>query len=307
MRQKLSTLIIVTGAVLALTACGSKEKGKGQDKGPEPKAQPAGPGADPTPGMTAEQPAEPKPTTMAEPKPAPDAAAPKEMKKLGDFADAWTSRYQANEAVINAYEGMPMLELVTPALALAIGPQFDLLNPGGADGRFDGQLIVAGKKGFVEKKGSVLTFGYSHTLDKDGFGPTAKKGDVQILEGSAELAKGSISLRNRTERDGKKITASQTEYRLLPDGSMLCLSLNGHSLDGKGDPSKFSNFIFLHNGDKKYDFVVAKAELGPELPALSLAEKGDLDKAKAVALATESGFKVEKSGGITDGKLVLDK
>ncbi len=307
MRQNLSTLIVVAGAVLALSACGSKDKGKSPDKGPEPKAQPADPGANTDPGMNPEKPAEPKPGPVAEPKPATDAAAPKEMKKLGDFVDAWTSRYQANEAVINAYEGMPMLELVTPALALAIGPQFDLLNPGGADGRFDGQLIMAGKKGFIEKKGAVLTFGYSQALDKDGFGPTAKKGDVQILEGSADLALGVITLRNRTERDGKKITASQTEYRLLPDGSMLCLALNGHSIDGKGDPSTYTSFIFLHNGDKKYDFVIARAELGPELPAMTLAEKGDLDKAKAAALATGSGFKVEKSGGVADGKLVLDK
>jgi hypothetical protein len=301
MKQNLSTLIIVTGAVLALSACGAKDKGQSPDKGPEPKAQPADPGAtEMAPEMAPEKPA-------PEPKPATDATAKKEMKKLGDFVEAWTRRYQANEAVINAYEGMPIMELVTPALSLAIGPQFDLLNPGGADGRFDGQLIMAGKKGFIEKKGSSLTFGYSHTLDKDGFGPTAKKGDVQILEGSADLAKGSITLRNRTERDGKKITANQTEYRLLPDGGMLCLSLNGHAIDGKGDPSKFSNFIFLHNGDKKYDFVVAKAEFGPELPAVTLAEKGDLDKAKAAALATESGYKVEKAGGVVDGKLVLDK
>jgi len=306
MTQNLSTLLIVTGAVLALSACGSKDKASGQDpKGPEPKAQPADPGATGmAPEMAPEKPAEPKPAPVAEPK---ATTGPKELKKLGDFVDAWTSRYQANEAAVNAYEGMPIMELVSPALLLAIGPQFDLLNADGADGRFEGQLIMAGKKGFIEKKGDVLTFGYSHTLDKDGFGPTAKKGDVQILEGSADLAKGSITLRNRTERDGKKITATQTEYRLLPNGGMLCLSLNGHSIDGKGEPSKFSNFIFLHNGDKKYDFVVGKAEFGPELPAVTLTEKGDLDKAKAAALATASGYKVEKTGGVVDGKLVLDR
>ncbi|PKN46486.1 MAG: hypothetical protein CVU59_05915 [Deltaproteobacteria bacterium HGW-Deltaproteobacteria-17] len=307
MRQNLSTLIVIAGAVLAFSACGSKDQGKSRDKGPDPKAQPAEPGANTPPGMTAEKPGEPKPATVAEPKPAANATGPKEMKKLGDFVDAWTSRYQANEAAVNAFEGMPIMELVSPALLLAIGPQFDLLNPDGADGRFEGQLVMAGKKGFIEKKGAVITFGYSHTLDKDGFGPTAKKGDVQILEGAADLALRSITLRSRTERDGKKITATQTEYRLLADGSMLCLSLNGHAIDGKGDPSKFSNFIFLHNGDKKYDFVVAKAEFGPELPAVTMAEKGDLDKAKAAALATASGYTVEKTGGVVDGKLVLDK
>jgi len=302
MHKHLSRFLTVSCTFLIVSACGGKtDKDKSPAQGSEiPKT--AEMAAGPEMGTTA-----PVPDKPVEPKAVPGDTAKKEMKKLGDFVEAWTSRYNKNEAAINAFEGMPVMELVTPAITLAIGPQFDLLNGSMADGRFEGQLVLAGKKGFIEKKGSALTFGYTHTLEKDGFGPTSKKGDVQTLNGSADLTQGTILFRQWTERGGKKITATQTEYRLLPDGSMICLSLNGHSIDGKGDPSKFSNFIFLHNGAGKYDFVVGKAELGPEFPSVTMAEKGDLDRTKAAALAKASGYAVEKIGGIVDGKLVLEK
>ena len=57
------------------------------------------------------------------------AAAKDGFRKLGDVLDAWSALFNANEKVINGYEGMPILELVTPPLALTAAIQFDLLNP----------------------------------------------------------------------------------------------------------------------------------------------------------------------------------
>ena len=46
--------------------------------------------------------------------PAPERGS-KGFQKIGDYLDAWTALYNQNEAVINGYEAMPIMELVDPA------------------------------------------------------------------------------------------------------------------------------------------------------------------------------------------------
>jgi hypothetical protein len=229
------------------------------------------------------------------------------MTKVKDMSEAWSALYAQNEKAINDYEGMPIMGLVTPPLTFATGVQFDLLNTNDADGRFDGQLLLAGYKGFEEKKGSNVTFGYDQKLEKDGFGPTAKAGDRVAGNGSFDLAKEHYILEEYTERAGKKIVRSHCEFKRLPDGSILCLSLFGSSINAKGDEELSDEVIYLHNGIGRYDFVIGKAKTGPEFKALSFVDKGDLTKEQALELVKTSGYTIETSGGIKDGKLVLDK
>lgn len=128
-----------------------------------------------------------------------------------------------------------------------------------------------------------------------------------VGSGSVDLDMATYVLETYTERSGKKILRDSTEFRRLADGSMICLSLNGHTLDGKGDPSLRNQVIYLHNGAGRYDFVVGNATTGPEFAKLSFAEKGDLAKEQALELVKASGYTVEASGGIRDGKLVVEK
>ena len=88
---------------------------------------------------------------------------------------------------------------------------------------------------------------------------------------------------------------------------MICLAFSGQLFNMRGDEDLSGNVIFLHNGAGRYDFVIAKAKTGPEFKAISFAEKGDLDKERAVVLFKEAGYTIDKSGGIQGGKLVLDK
>lgn len=252
-----------------------------------------------------------KPTAEAAPKaaavPAAEPAAGKSLQKIADFAEAWNQLYKQNEKSVNNYQGMPIIELVTPPLTFAIGVQFDLMNTNAQDGRFDGKMLLAGWKGFVERSGSRVVFGYDDKLEKDGFGPAAKAGDRVVGNGTVDFAKGSYLCETATERAGKKIVRDHTEFRRLADGSMICLSLNGHAFDGRGDASLRNEVIYLHNGAGRYDFVVGKAKTGPDFATLSLAEKGDLTKQQALDLVKASGYAIEASGGIRDGQLVLDK
>jgi hypothetical protein len=201
---------------------------------------------------------------------------------------------------------MPIMGLVTPPLAFAAAVQFDIMNPNNQDGRFDGKLMMAGYRGFVEKAGARLTFGYDDTLQKDGFGPGNKAGDRQAGKGSLALDKGYFIWESFTERAGNQIDRSYTEFKRLGDGSMICLALSGHSFNYRGEKEARGEAIYLHNGAGRYDFVIAKGKTGPGFNTISFADKGDLTKEQALQLFKAAGYDIEKSGGIQGEMLVLD-
>ena len=281
MKNKLMVFFILS-CLVTFSGCGG---GKSSEK---PAAEQ--PAATPSAGSTAALP-----------------AVKSGLQKIGDMADAWNDLYKQNEAVLNGYDGMPIMGLVTPPLTFVSTVQFDLLNMDNKDGRVEGKLMFAGHNGFVEKAGPRITFGSDHTLEKDGFGPLAKAGDRMVENGSIDLAGEYYRSESFTERAGQKITRSHYEFKRLGDGSMICLVSSGQLFNMRGDEDLSGNVIFLHNGAGRYDFVIAKAKTGPEFKAISFAEKGTLDKERAVALFKEAGYTIDKSGGIQGGKLVLDK
>lgn len=237
------------------------------------------------------------------------AAAPAKagFQKIGDMADAWNELYKQNEAVINRYDGMPIMGLVTPAVTFIAGVQFDLLNIDDKEGRIEGKLMFAGYNGFVEKAGAKITFGYDHKLQKDGFGPSAKAGDRNVESGSLELDKEYYISEEFTERAGRKISRSYHEFKRLGDKSMICLAFSSRIFNMRGDEDLSDDVIYLHNGKNQYDFVIAKAKTGPEFKSISFADKGDITKEQALELFKAAGYAIEHSGGIKDGKLVVDK
>ena len=275
-------------ASLALTACG------GGDSSQKPAATSA----------AAAQPAASAARVADKPAAAPAKAG---LQSIGDFFNAWNALYKQNEKVINAYEGMPIMELVTPGTTFIAGVQYDMLNLGKKDGRFEGVLPLAGYNGFVEKTPSKITFGSDRTRDKDGFGQLAKAGDHDVDTGSLDLDQKYYVAENSTERAGKKISRGYNEFKMLADGSMICLVFSGQTLNARGDQETTDSVIYLHNGKNQFDFVVAKGKTGPAFKTLSFADKGDLTKDAALDLFKAAGYALDKSGGIKDGKLVVDK
>jgi hypothetical protein len=238
--------------------------------------------------------------------PAASPAARSGIVKISDMADAWSAIYSRNEKAINDYQGMPIMGLVTPPLAFVAAVQFDMMNPGNRDGRFEGKLMLAGYQGFVEKSGTKITFGYDEKLAKDGFGPNAKAGDRIAASGSLALDKEYFVWETFSERAGKKIERSYYEFKRLGYGSMICLALSGQTFNFRGDEELKDDAIYLHNGAGRYDFVIAKAKTGPGFTAISFADKGDLTKEQALGLLKAAGYAIETSGGIAGGKLVVD-
>jgi len=282
MKKKMMLFSAILCVLLVFTACGG---GKTAEK----------PGAD---SASVSQPAE---STAA------PAAVKSGLQKIGDMADAWSDLYKQNEAVINRYDGMPIMGLVTPPVTFISTVQFDLLNIDNKDGRIEGKLMFAGYDGFVEKAGAKITFGSDHKLGKDGFGPSAKAGDRNVENGALALDKEHYISETFTERAGRKISRDYTEFKRLADGSMICLAFSGRTFNMKGDDDLSDEVIFLHNGKNQYDFVIAKAKTGPEFKSISFADKGDLTKEQAIELFKAAGYTIDQSGGIKDGKLVVDK
>jgi hypothetical protein len=282
MKKRIIVFAVLLGAALLFSACGKSPQAPagGSAAAPQPAAGPA--------ASTA-------------------AAARSGIQKISDMANAWSAIYSQNEKAINDFQGMPIMGLVTPPLAFVAAVQFDMMNPGNRDGRFEGKLMLAGYQGFVEKSGAKITFGYDEKLAKDGFGPNARAGDRMAASGSLALDKEYFVWETSSERAGKKTERSYYEFKRLGDGSMVCLALSGQAFNFRGDAEPKDDAIYLHNGPGRYDFVIAKAKTGPGFNAISFADKGDLTKEQALALFKAAGYAIETSGGIEGGKLAVDK
>jgi hypothetical protein len=228
------------------------------------------------------------------------------ITKISEYSDLWNELYTQNEAVINRYEGMPIMGLVTPPTTFVTTIQYDLLNLENQDGRFEGKLMMAGYPGFVEKTASRISFGYDHTLEKDGFGPSAKAGDHSVQKGFLDLETGHYRSETQTDRAGKLISRAYTEFKRCEDNSMICIDFKGNAFDMRGNPSNSDQVIFLHNAPGRYDFVVAKGTAGTDFVPFSFAEKGNIGKEQALELIKAAGYTIDKSGGIKDGVLTLD-
>jgi len=282
MKKTIVVFFMFLGVALLFSACGGS-------KSPEAPAGESGPASQPAASVAA---------------PAPARAG---FQKISDISEAWSNLYNQNEAVINNYEGMPIMGLVTPAVTFITAVQFDLLNSDNRDGRFEGKLMMAGYKGFVEKAGAKITFGYDDKREKDGFGQSVKAGDRLVANGSFALDKEHYQCEMFTERGGRKITRSYTEFKRLGDGSMICLAFDGRTSNMRGDEDLSDDVIFLRNGKNQYDFVIARAKTGPEFKSISLSDKGDLTKEQAIELFKAAGYAINQTGGIKDGKLAVDK
>ena len=282
MRNRTIGLYLLACVSLGLTACGGGDSSQKPAAATTSTAKPTVSTASPAPAKTG-------------------------VQEIGDIFNAWNKLYKANEKVINGYEGMPIMELVTPGATFIGSIQYDMLNLEKKNGRFEGTLPLAGYQGFVERNGSKITFGSDRKLEKDGFGQLSKTGDRKVENGSVNLDQKYYIAENFTERAGKKIAREYDEFKMLGDGSMVCLVLNGTALNARGAEEIIDSVIYLHNGKDQYDFVLAKGKAGPEFKIISFADMGDLAKDKAIELFKASGYTIDKTGGIKDGKLVVDK
>lgn len=227
-----------------------------------------------------------------------------DFDSISDISDYWNTIYTSNEKAINSYDGMPIMELVTPGLCFITGVQYDLLNINNVDGRFEGELLLAGYPGFVEKSGALLTFGYEDTLLEDGFGITSKAGDIRSENGRSDLKNGYYYAESSTDRGGVVIVRETSEFKKQANKDMCALVIDGSTMNFRGDEELKTTYIFIRGGEKLFDFVVAESEAGTAFEVLHLED--DMTKTSAIAMFEAAGAVIANSGGIKDGVFYLD-
>ncbi|HHY12781.1 MAG TPA: hypothetical protein GX529_09150 [Firmicutes bacterium] len=242
-----------------------------------------------------------------------DVQTPPGFTSLKDFHDAWDGLMDSHEAAINRYESPDGYAVTSPRILLLVdvdllsGTSYDALNPENLDGRFEGNLLLSGRPGHVEKDGTRITFGSDYIREKDGFAPSMKAGDRLVENGSCDLSGEVHQMETFTEREGQVIVRNYSEFKRLESGEMMCLRITGHSLNQVSEEDELSNTCtFMKVGKDRLEFVIAKATCGPGFEKLSLADKDDLSKDEARELMEAAGYEIEQAGGIADGVLFVD-
>lgn len=234
-------------------------------------------------------------------------SVPGTFDTISDIADEWSRLNNLHEQAVNDYQSdrMPLMELVTPGMGFISGVQYDLLNMQNADGRFEGELMLAGWPGFIERKGAALTFGYDGTRKEDGFSPNDKTGDRLVENGHADLSTGLYISDSHTERDGEKINRNYYEFLRLGDGSMVCIQMTSRLYSYNGDKDPASTLSYMRIGENRFDFIVSTSQTGTDTQPVSLNNQ-EMTKEQAMAAFEAAGFTPTESGSLKDGKLVAD-
>jgi len=226
------------------------------------------------------------------------------IDNLVDYTDAWTNLYATHEATINAYQGMPVLELVMVGLPLANAIFYSMLNIENLEGEFAGVVGFGGFEGFYNKKGDVATFGNDYLREADGFTATEKAGDQVITDGIFDAGKGYLRVEDVVKREGELISRTYTEFYHLEDGSFLSLYQVSGDYDYGGSEAKTNNLTFIDMSSEHYEFIIAEGTAGVEGEVLEL--KDNMDVADAEALFTDAGYTIKLRGGIRDGVFVAE-
>lgn len=224
----------------------------------------------------------------------PEGNKGKTFSTLKDYVDAVTAIEGQHEAIINQYEGMPVLELPAAMLPIASVPIYEMHNLNNKDGRFEGVGFGSKIPEYIEKRGAQITFGKDGVRENDGFSPDDKKGDRVVENGSLDGERGSLRTEYFAERDGAKVYRCVTQSILVDGESVAILFQYGKS----GDKSKTTG-VFISAGKENYDFVTATSGAGTDFDEILL---DFASTEKAVEAFEANGLTIEMTGGITNGK-----
>jgi hypothetical protein len=219
MQKRTSFVLVFLLIALLLTGCAGQTSTEPIPSGGNPASE-----ATTAPTVASE------PTVAeAENEPAPEANAlggiyQEAGMELNDFYAAFNDGMGAFEAAVNAFEtdDFELMnvggDFISPTAQIVSMTQFDYLQDGdnaheeGKNGKFDAVR---------DRDGDVITFSQSMTREEDGFGPTAKKGDVVSEVGTLNTATNTLVMESKTERDGAVIARSVIEVVMLPDGTFI--------------------------------------------------------------------------------------
>lgn len=221
------------------------------------------------------------------------------LTTITDYVDAWTTLYALHESTVNAYAGMPVLDLVMVGLPMANAIFYSLLDLDNKDGRFDGPIGFNGYTGYYHKSGNQIKFGSDFLRDTSGFTPNELEGDAVKTEGEFDIDRGYLMINDEVAREDKTISRTLTEFLRFDDGSYVCLYQVIGDYDIYGEAKKNSRITFIAMGEDHYDFAIGVSAFGTEGKALSIFDIESVTDAKEIFEANE--YTIESYGGIENG------
>ncbi|WMJ78682.1 MULTISPECIES: hypothetical protein [unclassified Sedimentibacter] len=232
--------------------------------------------------------------------PEPDnSSKSKSFDKISDFIDAVTEIEGIHEKVINEYENIPVIEIPAAFMPLATASMYELLNMDNKDGRFEGTGMISGFQEFIEKNGRVYSFGRDDVREKDGFTPYDKAGDRLVENGSFDGNKNLFHTESYSERNSALIQKTSVYCLLTNDDTVILLYQFGNNFDSRGEAIKADHAVFLTVSKNHYDFVLAQNTTGADFQVLPFSITTTEEAKK---LFMDNGYKIDKTGGIYDGK-----
>ena len=227
-----------------------------------------------------------------------------DFQMMSDMSNYWFDLYALNEAAIEKSEGLIILDFIKPGTSFLTAILYDSLNYTNADGHFEGELMLSGMEGTMDRNGSKITFGSEEVLEEDGYN-NELKGDIKVENGSCDLDKGYIYMETYTERNDEVRKRTTSEFQKQQDGSMISMYMDGSNYNYSEEEEYRTSYIFIRSNKGQFDYVIASSEQGTQYEHIYLEE--DMTKEMAISIFEAAGAIVEVSGGIVGDALINDK
>lgn len=199
--------------------------------------------------------------------------------ELLDYYNAFNGGLEAFSKAINSIDTSDFelinveMDYMMPAQFVVAMTMFDFLEDGdkereeGKNGKYDAVR---------EKNGDIITFKQSMTREEDGYGETAKKGDIESLSGTLNTSTNTLYVEAKTERNGEVISRNVTEVVMIGDGAFIAQSFDkpqkptDKRLEDKGSS------YFVRFDKKELEAVAAKFPPDVNFTFNSIAGKNDI-------------------------------
>ena len=170
---------------------------------------------------------------------------------------------------------------ISPFRSLELSPASLIIGRIAPFGLYENPLMESMKDsvgGYIERNGSVVTFGTDYLLKAENVYTNAQAvDDREVISGKVDFASNTFTWEEYTQRDGEMIRRTVAEGVLLSDKSVvlqyLCVSFStseeetdGIALFFTSDPDnlKIIRGSFPHDVDFKYTSIVGKSSITAE-------------------------------------------
>ena len=267
MGKKLLTVLLILTIAISATACGKKKRSDDEAAYSSNNTQAVDQSNDAI--KTIDEYEEANENEVKEDIGSSDGIYGESGNELTDFFDAFDDAMGEFERAVNGYE---------PEEFEFFDIGFDYIAPTTcilSIGSYDSLDVLGSKEGeYREDSGGVISFGKEFTREEDGFGPSAKKGDVTREEGNLDTSSNTLLLERTVERSGELLVREVAEVYMLTDGTFVAQILSKQAPQGNVEDK--GNAYFVHCSKDELEIIKASFEPDVNFTYTSIVGKGNI-------------------------------